>query len=422
MSLTSFTYPNTPYFLPTGTSIDISAAFVGTPPASTVFKITPGLPTGLSIDASNGSIIGATTFSSITNATLYTVDASYSTGVVTSSLTISVDFSPVFSYPFTPYYKEINISTSIVPIYLISNLQSIIYTLTSSPLLSAVGLNLNINDGLISGTPNVSSNLTTYTIRANNNGVIYDATLQISIQLLPTVSYAQSLYIITQNTVVSISPSPIDNQYTYAIDGCALPLGLFFDPLTGAIYGTPTLPTTFRTYTITVTNLIGSTSTTLTLSIIKEVLAPPAFSSAFDDGLCLTDPQIAMRRKAEILKYKKNSTGLTSNQNWSLVVQGKGPYAKRVWANQNTLGSNPNISGLDQQGNVIICNSNPVVCAPTSSSDVPGPIMNLCLNPAIPLVGYVQPIRTKTNIGFKWPQRAWRIGDMGFPVGNAGRQ
>ena len=129
-----------------------------------------------------------------------------------------------------------------------------------------------------------------------------------------------------------------------------------------------------------------------------------------------------MRRKAEILKYKNNSATLTKKQYWSMAVQGKGPYARRVWANQNDLGSNPNISGLPTQGNIIICNDNTngVKCSPSSSSDVPGTVTTLCYDPSIPLVGYTQPNRTKVNIGFKWPQRTWRIGDMGFPVGKAG--
>ena len=129
---------------------------------------------------------------------------------------------------------------------------------------------------------------------------------------------------------------------------------------------------------------------------------------------------MAMRRKAEILKYKNNSANLTKQQYLSLLVQGKGPYAKRAWANQNDLGSNPNISTLNAQGNTIICNSNGVVCAPTSASDVPGPITVLCYDPTVPLIGYGQPNRTRVNIVFKWPERGWQLGDMGFPVGKAG--
>ena len=134
----------------------------------------------------------------------------------------------------------------------------------------------------------------------------------------------------------------------------------------------------------------------------------------------ISSPEYAMRRKAEILQYKQNSSQLSEKTKYSLMVQGKGPYAKRAWGNQGDRGTNPNISGLPQEGNTIICNSSPVICNPTSSSDVPGPITNLCYDPSVPLVGYVQPNRTKVNIGFRWPQRGWSIGDMGFPVGKRG--
>jgi hypothetical protein len=209
---------------------------------------------------------------------------------------------------------------------------------------------------------------------------------------------------------------------TYKIEGCALPLGLSFNTSTGEISGTPTMLTTFRQYTITATNIIGSASTILIMNVIKVFLAPQATSDAFSGGACLTDPATAMRRKAEILKYKNNGADLSKSRLFSLIAQGKGPYAKRSWANQGVLGSNPNISGLPQQGNTIICNSPAVLCAPTSSSDVPGPIMNLCYNPSVPLIGYVQPIRKKVDIGFKWPEKGWAIGDMGFPRGKAGSQ
>ena len=180
------------------------------------------------------------------------------------------------------------------------------------------------------------------------------------------------------------------------------------------------MPTTFRKYNVTVTNIIGSSTVILILDVIKVILAPRVVADNIDAGLCLTNPIMSIRRKAEILKYKKNSAGFTKNQNFSLAIKGNGPYAKRVWANQNDTLSTPNISGLPVEGNTIICNSNPIVCTPTSSSDVPGPIVNLCYDPTVPLIGYNQPNRTRVNIGFKWPQRAWQIGDMGFPVGKAG--
>ncbi len=419
----SFNYPNTPYYLPTTTIIDISANISGIVPNDTVFKINIQLPTGLNIDASNGTISGTTTFASISPIKSYIVDASYSTGVVSAPIVMGVNFLPIFSYPLTPYVIQENKYNSIMPIYLITNLPGIVYTLApQSPLLSDISMNLDSTDGLIYGSPSPFSFPTTYTIRANNFGLLYDVTLSISVQTLPVISYPQSIYILTQGVPVDIIPlSSIYNlNVTYSINGCPLPTGLTFNTNTGEIVGTPLLPNTYRQYTITATNVIGSSSTILILNIIKITLAPPVLADDINAGFCLTNPLAAMRRKAEILQYKNNSAGFTKNQLWSLTVRGKGPYANRVWANQNGLGSTPNISGLPTQGNTIICNTSGVICAPTSSSDVPGPITTLCYDPTIPLIGYGNPTRKRVNIGFKWPQRAWQLGDMGFPVGKAG--
>jgi hypothetical protein len=419
----SFYYPETPYSLATGQLIDISNIKVNTEEPNTVYSILPALPSGLTIDASNGRISGNTTFSSISPSTTYNVLATFPTGSVNTDLNISVNFLPAFTYPNTPYILQQNNFTSIVPVYLISNIQGITYSLVSSPLLSDISMNLRSTDGLIFGTPDIFSIPTNYTIRANNGGIIYDTIINLSVQTIPVISYPLSLYILTQGVPFDIFPntSIYNTGVTYSIDGCALPTGLIFSTATGEIYGTPSLPTTYRQYIVTVSNIIGSSSFNLTLNVIKVLLAPPVLADNIDTGLCLTNPIMSMRRKAEILKYKKNSAGLTKNQYWALAVQGKGPYAKRAWGTQNDLGSNPNISGLPVQGNTIICNSNPVVCSPTSSSDVPGPVTTLCYDPTVSLIGYNQPNRTRVNIGFKWPQRAWQIGDMGFPVGKAGQ-
>lgn len=417
----SFNYPNTPYYLPTSSPIDISRVVVNEP-NPVYYKIDIALPIGLSIDASNGRIFGNTLYSSISAAKTYTVDASYSIGVVSTTLVIGVNFLPVFSYPLTPYIIQQNVPVIIKPIYLISNIQGISYTLITTPALTDINLILSVNDGQISGTPSIFSLPTTYTIRANNGGITYDTSLIISVQTIPTISYPQSVYNLTQGVYVDILPSTniYNTGVTYTITGCTLPNGLFFNSSNGEITGTPYLPTTYRQYTVTVTNIIGSSSIILTLNVSKVLLAPLVLADNIDTGLCLTNPIMSMRRKAEILKYKQNSASLTKNQSFSMAVQGKGPYAKRAWATQTDLGSNPNTSGLTSQGNTIICNSDGVLCSPTSSSDVPGKIMTLCYDRNVPLIGYGQPNRTRVNIGFKWPQRAWSIGDMGFPVGKAG--
>jgi hypothetical protein len=423
MSDFSFNYPQSVYNLGTPQVIDISCIIINKP-LNTTFYITPSnLPSGLIFNNTNGTIYGATSFSSLSQPVTYIVDASYSTAVLSTSIIISVNFLPVFNYPESPYILQRLNSVTITPAYLISNTQGIIYELISSPSLNNIGLSLNSSNGTITGIPDISSNVITYTIRANNFGIIYDTSLNISIENPPKITYPQSTYILTQGLQVNILPIITDvySNFKYEIDGCILPLGLFFDSATAEISGIPTILTTYRNYNITIRNSNGSDTFSLSLNVIKTFLAPPVIADNFSSNTFLTDPVIAMRRKAEILNYKKNSSNLTKQQYFALLAKGNGPAAKRAWATQSDTYTDPNTSELQLVGNTLICNTNPIICSPTSSSDVPGPIMQLCYNPSAPLVGYNPPNRVKVNIGFKWPQESWQPGDNGFPRGKAGR-
>lgn len=434
----SFNYPNAVYNLQTNATVNISAIITGTQPASTLYSISPALPIGLQILPANGNITGQTKFSSLSPLILYTASAKLNEVVIaTTTVSFSVNFAPQFSYPYSPYILERNVSTtdpshntSIYPLYYISNLSGTTYTslTTTYPTLTDLSLNVNPTTGVISGTPILNLGIKSFVIRANNNGITYDASLNISIQSTPTINYPQQIYNLTQGQPISILPVN-QTQYNveYSIIGCAysavsynLPVGLAFNTVTGEISGTPTMLTTYQTYSITIVNIIGTATTSLTLNIIKEFLAPPVVADNFSSQTFLTDPAIAMRRKAEIFKYKKNSANLTKSQYYSLLAQNKGPYTPRSFGNQGPTNTNPNIGNFPLVGNTLICNTDPILCSPTSSSDVPGPVMNLCYNPATPLVGYIEPNRKKVNIGFKWPMRSWQRGDNGFPNGKAG--
>jgi hypothetical protein len=418
----SISYPETYYYFPTTSYIEIICS-ISSPITPILFTITPDeLPYGINFDKDTGNITGQANFLSIKPLTHYTVDASSNDARATTSLNISVNYTPVFFYPSTPDIFKINAPLYISPVLSIANIPGIIYSSVSSPSIESLGLNLNSNTGVISGIPDISSIPQLYTIRADNGGITYDADVNISIQTVPTVIYSQPNYILTQNVAVTITPLVIESQtqITYSIDGCNLPVGLSFNTATGEISGIPSILTTFRSYKITATNSIGFSSTNLILNVIKVFLAPPVVADNFSSDSFLSDTTISMRRKAEIFKYKKNSSCLTKQQYYALIAKGNGPSEKRAWGTQGDAYTNPNTSVLSQNGNNIVCNGNSIICSPTSSSDVPGPVMNLCYNPAIPLISYNQPNRFRTNIGFKWPQRSWQPGNNGFPIGKAG--
>jgi hypothetical protein len=77
--------------------------------------------------------------------------------------------------------------------------------------------------------------------------------------------------------------------------------------------------------------------------------------------------QLNMRRKAEILQYKKNSTQtnskLTKSQKWGQIVNGNFQQNK-------------------------ICPLDMYLPTPSSSCDVPGPTITLQFDPNIPLYNY----------------------------------
>uniref|UniRef100_A0A6C0IIB9 Uncharacterized protein n=1 Tax=viral metagenome TaxID=1070528 RepID=A0A6C0IIB9_9ZZZZ len=139
----------------------------------------------------------------------------------------------------------------------------------------------------------------------------------------------------------------------------------------------------------------------------------------------ITSKQLDMRRKAEIFKYKINASDQTKKQRYALIAKGINQYRKKCWATQSEGYTNPNVNGLVQAGNTLICGTdtqaaqNIAYCSPTTNNDVPGPITTICYDKSIPLTNYVVR-RIYTFNGTKWPQTAWQPGYNGFPIGKAG--
>jgi hypothetical protein len=113
--------------------------------------------------------------------------------------------------------------------------------------------------------------------------------------------------------------------------------------------------------------------------------------------------QLDMRRKAEILKYKNNSSKLSKKMAWSQLAKGINSYKKQSWATQNDLFTDPNTRKLEKNNNSLICRRNPIVCNLSTASNVPGKSAILCYDKSVPLVNYITPRQYKAG-GTKWPQ------------------
>jgi hypothetical protein len=95
-----------------------------------------------------------------------------------------------------------------------------------------------------------------------------------------------------------------------------------------------------------------------------------------------TTAQLDMRRKAEILQYNATKTNtktnnLTKAQKYSLVSNNNSSQGLSQYFLTNT------------DPNVPICPNDVSIKTPTSSSDVPGPIIDLYLDPTVPLYNYI---------------------------------
>lgn len=147
--------------------------------------------------------------------------------------------------------------------------------------------------------------------------------------------------------------------------------------------------------------------------------------------------ELAMLNKGNVLQHKNNSSNLTQKQRYALIAKGK-------WVNRTTWGSqsangytNPNIKNLQRVNYVsipidigatepiiikdlgnLVCGTieNPVtgavfmqpqgdLCFPSSFSDVPGPITNLCWNDGI-IPWYPKTRYTMSNSADKFPINA----------------
>ena len=176
-------------------------------------------------------------------------------------------------------------------------------------------------------------------------------------------------------------------------------------------------------------------------SVIAYKDTDPASNSDF----ARADYEKQMLLKGNILQYKKNSSNLTKKQRYTQIAKGMWTNRTKTWATQSDTYTNPNMTSLlrvnssvldpsnntfssppnpfgcpttvIQDGGNLVCNvvvdpctqevikrtKSQQLCNPTTDSDVPGRIQELCWNDGTqtwyPRQRYIMP-----TSGTKWPQ------------------
>ncbi|MGB8011819.1 MAG: kelch repeat-containing protein [Terriglobales bacterium] len=146
------------------------------------------------------------------------------------------------------------------------------YTVT--PALPA-GLSLNSATGVISGTPTAVTTQATYTVTASNAGGNFSVSLIITVNDIAPAGLTYSLNPAVYAAAAAITPDTPSwsaaggTPTSFGVTGY-LPQGLSLDPTTGILSGTPAAQTAQQSLTVTAANTGGSTSTTLTVTVIPQ--------------------------------------------------------------------------------------------------------------------------------------------------------
>lgn len=194
-----------------------------------------------------------------------------------------------------------------------------------SPRLPA-GLNLDDCTGVISGTPTEITPIRNYTITATNSAGNFSETIAISTNNLvaPTAliyndggncsfdGAPENELIFTLFSNQSEAPCYVGSSASFSISP-ALPAGLSLNSLTGEISGLAiSTDDSVTNYTITATNILGSISTTISLTVDNLALNAPDLSYMFNSStlgtLTLTEGEVIS--EGELFINVANNTGI----------------------------------------------------------------------------------------------------------------
>jgi hypothetical protein len=133
------------------------------------------------------------------------------------------------------------------------------------------GLSLSPTTGVISGTPRASSPATAYVITASNSGGAARASVTLAVFTpVSGLTYAGQVNATVGTALKELAPAFTGDAVNFSVSP-ALPPGLTLDPATGILSGTPTAPRPQFAYTISASD-IGGTSISFDLPV---TVGPP---------------------------------------------------------------------------------------------------------------------------------------------------
>ncbi len=228
------------------------------------------VPPGLTFDTKTGTFTGTPTAAFPT--TTFTVSVFGAFGNNSTTVTITCAYPPNFTYASPQTYTDGTAIPTLNPTFAIPNgggpLVSATVT-TNGPL--PPGLVLNA-DGSITGTPTTVNGPVTYTITGTNAaGLTGTATVTITCNpALPIISYVTPQVYHVGVPITPLVPTNTGGAVASWGISPALPPGLSFDTTTGIISGTPTAVSPAINYIVTATNVTGSATCVVNISVLTD--------------------------------------------------------------------------------------------------------------------------------------------------------
>ena len=270
----------------------VGEAITDNEPSSTggavvTYAITPSLPTGLSFDPVSGVISGIPLELSEPREYMVTGANSGGSTAVTVMITVKAMAPGELSYSTNPGIYTVGVAiTDNEP----SSTGGAVVAYSITPSLPA-GLSLDPVSGVISGTPDVVSAVTDYTVTATNSGGSATVALRISVKdVAPSAlvySVSPGIYPLGVAIADSMPSSTGGAVVAYSITP-SLPAGLSFDPVSGVISGASDVLSEVTDYTVTAINSGGAATVTVPITITDAALtdvAPAELSYATNPGI-----------------------------------------------------------------------------------------------------------------------------------------
>lgn len=192
------------------------------------------------------------------------------------------------------------------------------------------GLVFNPVNGVISGTPTVLQNATSYTVTATAGEQTATATITLSVALTPaSLTGGSSSTVGTVGsfmTTAGFTATNFEGEISYAITGGGnLPAGLAINSATGVISGIPTAAKTATVYTITATGAtsgVASATRTITVNVPAPTVSASSASLVVSAGTAISPVSFTTTGVTGTLRFSVSPrlpSGLNLNSSTGII-------------------------------------------------------------------------------------------------------